>query len=60
MGDDSRILCFDPFLLKYLKLLEMAIVHVLGSIKDEHYFLSLAFKKKKNKLQGTLILTSFL
>lgn len=33
--------------LKYLKLLEMAIVHVLGSIKDEHYFLSLAFKKNK-------------
>jgi hypothetical protein len=31
---------------KYLKLLEMAIVHVLGSIKDEHYFLSLAFQKK--------------
>jgi hypothetical protein len=25
----------------------MAIVHVLGSIKDEHYFLSLAFPKKK-------------
>jgi hypothetical protein len=40
-------LCFDPFLLKYLKLLEMAIVHVLGSMKDEHYFLSLAFQKKQ-------------
>jgi hypothetical protein len=59
MEDNSCILCFDPFLLKYLKLLEMAIVHVLGSKKDEHYFLSLAFQKK-NKLQGTLILTSFL
>jgi hypothetical protein len=27
----------------------MAIVHVLGSIKDEHYFLSLAFQKKKKQ-----------
>jgi hypothetical protein len=26
----------------------MAIVHVLGSMKDEHYFLSLTFKKKQS------------
>ncbi len=41
----SCVLTYSFF--KYLKLVEMAIVHVLGSIKDEHYFLFLAFQEKR-------------
>ncbi len=37
---------------KYLKLTEMAIVHVLRNVKDEKCFSSLAFLK--SKLQATL------
>ncbi len=37
---------------EYLKLVEMAIVHVLGNVEDELRFSFLAFLK--NKLQATL------
>jgi len=38
--------------LEYLKLVEMAIVHVLGNVEDEHCFSFLAFLK--HKLRATL------
>ncbi len=38
--------------LKYFKLAEMAIVHVLGNVENGHYFSSSAFLK--NKLRATL------
>jgi hypothetical protein len=34
-------------LLKYIKLVELAIVKVIGSIEDEHYFFMLTFMKIK-------------
>ncbi len=34
-------------LLKYVKLVELAIVKVIGSIEDEHYFSMLTFMKTK-------------
>jgi len=45
----SRV--FMHSFLKYLKLAEMAIVHILGSVEDERCFSSLAFLK--NKLRAT-------
>ncbi len=37
---------------KYLKLVKMAIVHILGNVEDKRHFSILAFLK--NKLQVTL------
>jgi hypothetical protein len=34
-------------ILKYIKLVELAIVKVIGSIEDEHYFYMLTFMKTK-------------
>jgi hypothetical protein len=43
---------FMHFFIKYFKLVEMAIVHVLGNVEDERCFSSLAFFK--SKVQATL------
>jgi len=34
-------------ILEFIKLVELAIVKVFGSIEDEHYFFMLTFMKKK-------------
>jgi hypothetical protein len=46
---DSASVCIYP---EYMKLAKMAVVHVLGSVQDEHCFSSLSFLK--NKLRNNL------
>ena len=45
-GLDATI-CLAHHFSEYMKLAEMAIVHVIGSIEDEHIFSSVSFIKSK-------------
>ncbi len=38
------LVCSFP---KYVKLVEMAMVQIVGNVEDEHYFFTLAFMKSK-------------